>query len=118
MKVAELRIGNYIQDGKSKEVLIICELTKTDIVTSVRNRDKYPLGDGWFSEPIPLDEDIIMKFGATYSNGLYYLHGLKFVIVGNVIAFRVGEESLTVECEFVHQFQNLIFALTGEELSL
>jgi len=85
-------------------------------------------------EGIPITEDWLRKFGfsdATYKNGYT---GVDFkggnVILDFVLAkpFKIGERQKFYafemqgyrykEVEFVHQLQNLFFALTGTELQL
>ena len=86
-----------------------------------------------YIEPIPLTEEWLLKFGfekAKHSHGYncYIKDGFDFDIVshGRYWVFAIyTDESCTNSLyfahnrfEYVHQFQNLYFALTGEELIL
>jgi hypothetical protein len=121
MKASELRIGNLLRDKVTKTELKVIKLTEKDIVTFVIDRSKFPLQDGWGIEPIPLTEEWLFKLGfetdhiewwngiiclGIFKDGIYYLPT-------DQISFRIGKE-----IEYVHQLQNLYFALTGEELIL
>lgn len=133
MKKYELRIGNLLRDKISKTELKIIELTEYNIVTYVIDRSMFPLKNGWKIEPIPLTEEWLFKFGFE-------------VYAESVImkAFKIGFNEITqdylfdlcwikdldgkdkhpfykngrFEIKYVHQLQNLFFALTNEELTI
>lgn len=73
-----------------------------------------------FLDPIPLTKEIIEKCGGEYSIGENYSMGEKFRILfaapGITLIFY--DRSLRVKVDYVHQFQNLIYALTGTEINL
>ena len=86
-----------------------------------------------FIEPIPFTKEWLVKFGfekAKHSHGYdcYIKDGFDFDIVSHgrywVLAIYTDEsctDSLYFahgRFEYVHQFQNLYFALTGEELTI
>ncbi len=114
----ELRLGNYItmpyQDNKPMEVLIIFE---EEIET-----DCAYLDDSEF-EPIPLTVDWLIKFGAKKVD---HIHGYSFYTFSksktNPIHVDIYETKtiymgyLINHCKYVHQLQNIYFALTGKEL--
>jgi hypothetical protein len=102
MKANELRIGNYIHHlGR------VMEVKKTYYVSLILD----------FCEPIPLTEEWLLKFGFEKSSYYYEIKG---------IAISLGEDGRTIlngcgevnakHCVYVHQLQNLYFALTGKEL--
>lgn len=108
MKANELRIGNYV---KSNDV----NMAPYFIVTaSFLKQNENEMS--WFIDPIPLTEEWLLKFGFecvyTYDDHHYYLdskHG-----------FSLDRSFQHLDCEYdieyVHQLQNLYFALTGKEL--
>jgi hypothetical protein len=119
MRANELRIGNLLRDKVSKTELKVIELTEKDFVTYVIDRSKFPLAKGWGIEPIPLTEEWLLKFG--------------FEWYGRITGWTINEHSINekngcfefcinkefpVELKYVHQLQNIHFALTGEELTL
>jgi len=111
----ELRIGNLFLERFTKEVLIVEELTVDKITFS---------GDystEWQAEPIPLTEEWLVKFG--YNNNQVYIRDLKVTTTedNEPIYYLADEYDNGVGCndiEYVHQLQNLYFALTGEELKI
>ena len=107
MKANELRIGNLLQDKVSKTELIITDLGKEFIQTYVIDRSKYPLPNGWKTEPIPLTEEWLLKFPKWFQE----------LISGGYMNFSKLPKEY-VEVKFVHTAQNLFFALTNEELTL
>jgi hypothetical protein len=127
MKASELRIGNLVEyknqyinvsgigpfgiQSEGKKYLIIAKFSTPDI------------------QPIPLTEEWLLKFGFekiddfdVYSN-IWRINGF-MVSFGDYINIHldwaddeVGFHSIMCYEElFVHQLQNLYFALTGEEL--
>ena len=103
MKAAELRIGNWIDLGGQRNLHRV-----EDEILGCLNLN-----------PIPLTEEWLLKFGfkkvmckdnyITYSNrnkriGIY---PDRCIMRGHAVSFK-----------YVHQLQNLYFALTGEELIL
>jgi hypothetical protein len=106
----ELRLGNCVYSCKG------------GIVTRV---GILQLGGQYPYEPIPLTEEVFLKFGArkyqndhgcdSYSFDVKLSSPLSFYDK-NVNGFMCNKTSYFVE--YVHQLQNLFFALTGEELKM
>ena len=118
-KANELRIGNYL-NGKQGHV-IITEIRENNIVKIQDNTSSFYVGT--CLEPIQLTEEWLFKFG--------FLKDLENDIFLNINAYaflywqnnRVEllddyNNFMISHCDYVHQLQNLYFALTGEELSL
>jgi len=123
MKVEELRIGNLLRDKVTKTELRVIKLTEQDIITYVIDRSMFPLLDGWGAEPIPLTEEWKLKFGfekTEWDNFNSYR-----LIIGNndyaIVLYSDGNcevgDIITCKIEYVHQLQNLYFALKSEELT-
>lgn len=128
MKANELRIGNYVKDSVSGEVMVVNELGE-NVGAVLLNRDKYPLPDGWQMAYIPLTPEILEKAGfiqisdydpegpthrMNSSIGVIDVcYGYSMVdIVQNIGRIRHNK------IKYLHQLQNLYFALTGEELTI
>lgn len=119
MKANELRIGDYVTEntygvkriGKIiaiKEKQVVLRLENSIIATSIKN-----------IEPIPLTEEWLLKFGFIQDTG----EPERFF--NDIISLTKYKNSWTIEYnnndfvfEYVHDLQNLYFALKGEELKL
>ena len=113
MKANELRIGNYILlQGFTKPTQVwIIDTTEQSTRTK--------------ASPIPLTEEWLLKFGFVKKKGeVGYSKNKLSIYCGDTILsnengrtyfknFAILEESP----KYVHQLQNLYFALTGEELT-
>lgn len=134
MEAKELRIGNLVQFNWSekKEPLEVMDLSfdsnKLGLIP-LNNR----LGCTWrYSEieGIPITEEWLERFGFKNSGSTWWdinigknnyedlisvnIKGLE-AWVGNIGDFYYAVKT---KCEYIHQVQNLYFALTGEELKL
>lgn len=130
MKANELRIGNVLQsiDGKTA-YKILCFYGESTVLVDI-GIIKTPTDDEHEEsleslEPIPLTEEWLLKFGfeleyksefrikytsPTDASIGYDWHKM------DVWGFRYFGKK--IKCEYVHQLQNLYFALTGEELTI
>lgn len=123
MKANELRIGNlliYKGDGKVYPVALI-------------DKDTFD-EDGNMLEPIPLTSEILEKCGFKKRRDGEYLYSIEldkhisivinkdtfFPMLLQDAEFSGGELSVFCcnEIKYLHQLQNLKFALTGEELEV
>lgn len=122
----ELRIANWIHDGYN-EIRIngdaIAHLYQSERPLS--NIDPPP----W--KPVPLTEEWLLKFGFE-KPAIHYLKlaigdhredlqsslQIAFSGCGYVQVCRAGINAYSAKAEYVHQLQNLYFALTGKELEL
>ena len=116
MKSNELRIGNWVEQPNNGVTRVTAILNDLQIKTETGYVDKYCM-------PIPLTEEWLLKFGfeldiedGGYQKGKYKVSVsdegcLFFIYIG-----YYPEE--IAEFKYVHQLQNLYFALTGEELEL
>lgn len=122
LKANELRIGNYL-NGKQGHV-IITEIRENNIVKIHDNTSSFYVGD--CLKPIPLTEEWLLKFGFERTDQednsnddwiwLFYQKD-KIYIDGSDLTIETAS-GIVIKIEYVHQLQNLYFALTGEELIL
>lgn len=128
MKAEELRIGNYVKFGGVEFVtgqiagvydtayidFEGCEsLNKGMEISSLESDfDEY-------LQPIPLSEDWLLKFGFVKNDYPYddYVSP-PFGLGMNIIKISKDMEFFIFKLSYVHQLQNLYFALTGEELTI
>jgi len=124
MKPTELRIGNYVWDDYSGEMIVwaISNNINTPL-SDIGLKKKAHLPSGGYKikniAPIPLTEQWLKDFGFIknfvendegryddYEFNEFHIHGLG----DDIFIF------LTRRIKYVHRLQNLYFALTGEEL--
>ena len=114
MEASELRIGNFIigtYENEDNNLVheTVCEFKFYNCYDNyywVESEDLIEEFTGF--KPIPLTEEWLLKFGFEFKEPIL-TSAWKNSAVGDV---------LITKCEFVHQLQNLFFALTGEELKL
>lgn len=113
MKANELRIGNWVNSRIEVGVFYDVMVTKNDFSGNI---DLF--------KPIPLTKEWLVKLGL--KNGFSDLQftikvtencSMSVFINQNGNNCYIGDE-LEVRIEYVHQLQNLYFALTGEELTI
>lgn len=127
MKANELRIGNLIYANGL--VFRVIRIDEDGMEAAPLDLDEWKNSpEQWKNDfkPIPLTEEWLVKFGFEWSifhqayhktgflfdvnaryDGGYYLHGC-----------RNSASIIMPEILFVHQLQNLYFALTGTELEI
>jgi hypothetical protein len=129
----ELRIGNLVDLGN--RIAKIIEIGYLSCVVGDLEETQDTIEDYERIKPIPLTEELLYKFGFvdidkrdhdyniyTDSNHDYYLQidtrrkDGKYTILDN--SFDDLRVFSMVDIVYVHQLQNLYFALTGEELTL
>jgi hypothetical protein len=133
MDAQELRTGNFIYDSREN----IVEVGGINIYGRILVEDKS-CDDGYYtlsdSKPIPLTEEWFERFGLLKSLGYYFeIDKKKNIEFGwndkNMwyVYFRNKSKGLAIDDDYVilrndlsyvHQLQNLFFALTGSELTI
>ena len=118
----ELRIGNHVLDVHER-VAIISTISDASVRLSSRNYhyDSFNCSE---IRPIPLTEEILMRCGA--ENLINSATGRTSFDIGSLMfeneegGFCVFGSEWTIGKPFyyLHQLQNLYFALTGEELNI
>jgi hypothetical protein len=103
MKASELRIGNLVMDGKDIE-----QVNSRMIDMIVKIEADF--------DPIPLTEEWFLKFGLLKTKEGIILMGC-YQIVAHEESWRIIlKNGVLSNIKYVHQLQNLYFALRGEEL--
>jgi len=126
VKSNELRIGNLLTVKYTKQI-------KEDFVTEIKGYDIVRIEENDFNtlnyEPIPLTEEWLLKFGfncdlaKTYTKQIEKnTFELRFDKLDKIIVLDVNINYEDTYLEFkhikyIHQIQNLYFALTNEELT-
>lgn len=119
MKAMELRIGNYIENTDSQMASYM--VVNADVIKQNEHTMYASL------EPILLTEEWLIKFGFKkrdmLSSILFDMKNPRFSIYLNPPIDKSNKWNIlgiekNVNIQYVHQLQNLYFALTGEELTL
>jgi len=133
MKANELRIGNYLNFQIYKTLFqgIVTNISNQKVVLATQLEDNKTRLDSLNTDslniiPIPLTEEWLLKYG--FMEGKYQGQILvspfetvtqgKFLGEWQVILLASVPHSLRNRIKYVHQLQNLYFALTGEELEV
>ena len=128
MKANELRIGNYYRYLHEESESI--HVADWDFIKIQSEYDENPNDDqfarGWFADAIPLTEQWLLDFGFTKNGndlellmqrsriGFIYYGGLSHQL--DIIQDGKHLSTFAGCSQYVHQLQNLYFALTGKEL--
>ena len=116
MESKELRIGNLVDIYRESGLdLIPCKNSVID-VEDLRCIFK----DYIQAEPIPLTEEWLLKFGFTRTSGWDDYEGWikdDVEIECNIYTFNYVN-CIDKEIKYIHQLQNLYFALTNKELEI
>ena len=123
MKANELRIGNWILTSflDEEHLMIISEIGEFSVVCENKETDAQCGFKVIY--PIPLTEEWLVKFGAEKVNEIseYFdgedMYSYELYLDGAECLFDRKCNCQPYEhIKYVHQLQNLYFALTGEEL--
>jgi len=118
MKATELRIGNLVNCSDVVEQGVMLNVIDWQDLKWLSEDEK---GFNLVHKPIPLTEEKLLKFGF-YKNidtELFEKDGFQIDISVIKCLFYLPEfGDWYKELEYLHQLQNLYFALTNEELTL
>lgn len=118
MNAKEFRLGNYAyvtrSHGKSEMKAAIKQITINYLKTLESNQNNEEFLSR-FINPIPLTEEWLIKFGFV-KQGRYYRIGKVKITFRDCWRFEYG--GFISKIYYVHQLQNLYFALTDKELQL
>lgn len=112
MESRELRIGNKVYHP-AKNIVFTISREDFSFKNGLANIEDF--------RAIPLTEEILLKKCGFEFDSVYisYNNGY-FTLIYNEghISLVVEGQWLTLEIKYLHQLQNLYFALTGEELTV
>ena len=114
--INELRLNNLLKRGE--DVVIVSAIFRSHF-NCVNQESGIDYGNNHQNnyQPIPLTEEWLLKFGFQDRFLLCDNHKIDYEITErSEIIFWLNENGINLE--FVHQLQNLYFALTGEELKI
>lgn len=121
MEAKELRIGNlvYYENDKVTEEISTTNLIFIEYWNLNKGKNKTEPENRY--KPIPLTEEWLFKFGFELNNKGWSKDNIDYFIEYNDNIFDVVAYSfyyIIAQIKYVHQLQNLYFALTGKELIL
>jgi hypothetical protein len=126
MKASELRLGNWVKIGDTNCIVKSIDLSGVTFCIGIKLHSRMN-----YIKPIPLTEQWLKDFG--------FIDGGKDDFISPCYSYRIYEDyrykgitgvkhyywnfhhnnmdcKTIAELKYVHQLQNLYFALTGEEL--
>jgi len=124
IQATELRIGNYLfHEGDIYRIFSSIDRYGVDLDSEILDRH-IALVSYQNLHPIPLTPEILEACGFTNEYEHKWSHGL-VEIIGRMPHFKTGylllngEERTNWACNYfyLHQLQNLYYALTGKELT-
>jgi hypothetical protein len=127
MKASELRIGNYVQANSSfikGEPMMVTELISDDGETKIQAWCISPKCRAYGNsnnaiDPIPLTHDWMMRFEWAGLDGVRYVFkDNEYYSISEDGSLFFERTYTATDVMYVHQLQNLYFALTGSELEI
>lgn len=134
MKPTELRLGNLLRDKLTGAILKVTEIRENGFDTSVIDRGLFPLPNGWEAKPILLNYDWLIKLRfKPFRDEKWIIAQLKGVYIQKYSyddikkrPCKIRKFQIAVACDdyssngftfqYVHELQNLYYALTKKEL--
>lgn len=142
IKANELRIGNYVHVCYNAKGLVLpltniysriftvdfdCAEVANDNTKAFSEQKCFKYSYGYI-EPIPLTEEILLKCGFSITESILHENTNAYEIKswGRIVLINGILQSdefyfldgLSTEIKYLHQLQNLYFALTNEELTI
>ncbi len=120
----ELRLGNYVWNSYSG-YMVVSELRKESVYA---RRINFTVGGSFLYEnisPIPLSPEVLMACGFAHEEKESRINDMKVFHVYTLGDFTFNSnhgwwfngKQLDHQPEFLHQLQNLYYALTNQELN-
>ena len=120
MKKEELMYGNKLLFLNEVVTFSHISQIREDGIFWIKTIESKIDSKSFHFKPIPITEEWLLKFGFFKHNNAYVLEkpnenimNFKFSIWSD---FTYNSSEFPVELKYVHQLQNLYFALTGNEL--
>ena len=117
MKATELRLGSLFD---YKQCIYAANVIRDNFVYG-KNVNGFAPGEFPIDKinSIPLTEEWLLKFGFEKDNELNFVKfSFKVHFWSNYNSYMYGWIGGNIEIKYVHQLQNIYFALTGQELTI
>lgn len=113
MEAKELRLGNFVKLIYGDKPFNVVRAIDNDYISIDEITVDFTTEDE--IEPIEITKEWLLKFGFVQRNNRYvFKHFLTFYLKN--FAIQIGTSSVFVKIKYVHELQNLHFALTKKEL--
>ena len=116
--IQKFRIGNYINDYEVNEGYFKIEEIKDN---GQGNLAVYYRKGSCMSinpEPIPLTEELLLNCGFRKNDNQFKRLGFSVFLYKDADFYESYELPMFIHLQFLHQLQNLYYALTNEELTI
>jgi hypothetical protein len=122
----EFRLGNFVMDSNSGEWMVVDEI-RDEVVVKFVNKDKHSVMEDKKMLPIPITPALLdtrcgFYHPAEEQHDFWLYRVIKFNLSESGMCLWNDEENCmmfgTVPFQYLHQLQNIVFDLTGEELDL
>lgn len=107
MKASEYRIGNWVSNGEDEFQLTSKDIYHLDVYINMV-----------VVKPIPITPEWLERFGFEQYLIGYYRYKKFYISYSNTGLHEYRQRDAYVIFKYVHQLQNLYFALKGEELEI
>ncbi len=126
MKASELRIGNFVALQEGHIEMPLTERRLVRVIEGTYDVEPIPIIKEWLDKFgfgfYELSQNILIELKLEQINEpeLRFVMGYSTDISGNIeLDLRIGAVCITdSKIKYVHQLQNLYFALTGNELTI
>lgn len=113
--VTEVRVGNLVQNDRIGIFKIEIGSLLNILERPKQNKGKY--------QPIPLTEEWLVRFGFekpahSWICGVFHLSEWDDFPLNWCVAMNKNNAIIFLKLKYVHQLQNLYFALTNQELTI
>lgn len=128
--VHDLMIGNIFRDALTGEWLRVDVITRNkegnhSVGFDVINRDKFPLPNGWYAQPVPLNRDVLtkmcgfeIKIGGTHTEYLLKIDEERDVVIFARTPYSVPGIPGMPHIKYLHQVQNLVLNMANTVLKI
>ncbi|MFP3835344.1 hypothetical protein [Chryseobacterium sp. SIMBA_028] len=120
MDSKQFRIGNYINFGSTLSEITGVMAEEIMFKYNTGGEDRYALLQTPGINLIPISEEWLLKFGflKVLDHPVYRLDGIQIEFNGVDSEWAVDLFSGKTDVDYIHQLQNIFFAIKGKELTL
>ena len=125
MEGTELRPGNYVLDVPSNQHKIVYGISHLEgfDVAFVHYKNEFDKPATFLIQPIELTQEWLIKFGFKKRKNQHRYHWENKIVImefsdGGFMTYTGYDIRYSPMLEYVHELQNLYYALTGKELVL